>query len=148
MSIDWVQQRVNEYQQILKQLLAAPRLPFNAEIRSKLPCEHGLYVIYHRDAGDGELLRAGRTKTAGDGLRQRIYQNHLMGNQRGNLRSQLIADGICADFEQAKFWIQQNAPVQFLVVRDDRLRAWSEYFMLSILRPRHFDAPKEPPSTT
>ena len=63
---------------------------------SKLPCEHGLYVIYRKDAGDGEVLRAGRTKTAGDGLRQRIYQNHLMGNQKGNLRSQLLADGICA----------------------------------------------------
>jgi hypothetical protein len=73
------------------------------------------------------------------GLRQRIYQNHLMGNQKGNLRSQLIADGTCLDFERAKAWIQQNSLVQFVVVGDDRLRAWAEYFLLSILRPKHCD---------
>jgi len=139
LSVDWVQQRVHECQQILGQLLAAPKLPFNDEIRSKLPSQHGLYAIYHKDAADGEVLRAGRTKIAGGGLRQRIYQNHLMGNQRGNLRAQLVAAGTCLDFEQTKSWIQQNALVQFVVVEDDRLRAWAEYFMLSILRPKHCD---------
>jgi hypothetical protein len=62
-----------------------------------------------------------------------------MGNQKGNLRSELIASSTCVDFEEAKAWIQQNALVQFVVVRDDRLRAWADYFMLSILRPKHCD---------
>jgi hypothetical protein len=137
MSIDWAQRRIHECPQIVDQLLAAPKVPFNDEIRSKLPSEHGLYAIYQKDAADGDVLRAGRTKTAGGGLRQRIYQNHLMGNQKGNLRSQLVAAGTCADFEQTKVWIQQNALVQFVIVGDDRQRAWAEYFMLSILRPKH-----------
>jgi len=139
LSVNWVQQRVHERQQILEQLLASPKIPFNDEVRSRLPSEHGLYAIYHKNAADGEVLRAGRTKTAGGGLRQRVYQNHLMGNQKGNLRSQLIADGTCMDFLQAKAWIQQNCLLQFVVVGDDRLRAWAEYFMLSILRPKHCD---------
>ena len=136
---DWIQQRVHECQQIVDQLLAAPKFPFDDEIRSRLPSEHGLYAIYQKDAADGDVLRAGRTKTASGGLRQRLYQNHLMGNQKGNLRSQLIADGTCVDFAQAKIWIRQNCLVQVVVVGEDRLRAWAEYFMLSILRPKHCD---------
>ena len=139
MSVDWVQSRMNGCRQILDQLLAAPKIAFNEEIRSKLPTEHGLYAIVQKDAPAGDVLRAGRTKTAGGGLRQRIYQNHLMGSQKGNLRSQLIGMGTCRDFLEAKAWIQGNCMVQFIVVRDDRLRMWAEYFMLSILRPRHCD---------
>jgi hypothetical protein len=139
MSVDWVQRRVHECQQVLDELLAAPQLPFDSEIRSKLPSEQGLYAIYQKDAVEGKVLRAGRTKTADGGLRQRVYQNHLMGNQKGNLRAQLVAEGTCVDITEAKAWIQRNCLVQFVVVRDDRLRAWAEYFMLSILRPKHCD---------
>lgn len=139
MSDDWIQVRLRECQQILDQLLAGPKVPFNDEIRSRLPTEHGLYAIHHREAVGGDVLRAGRTKTASGGLRQRIYQNHLMGDQQGNLRSQLVADGTCLNLEQAKSWIQRNCLVQFIAVKDDRLRAWAEYFMLSILRPKHCD---------
>jgi hypothetical protein len=80
--IAWVQQRVHEYEQILEQLLAASKLPFNSELHSRLPSDHGLYVIYQKDAAEGQVLRAGRTKTAEGGLRQRIYRDHLMGNQK------------------------------------------------------------------
>jgi len=139
MSVEWVHGRIHECQQVLEQLLTAPKVAFDDQIRSRLPTEHGLYAIYRRDSVDGDVLRAGRTKTAGGGLRQRIYQNHLMGNQQGNLRRQLVADGTCTDLEDAKAWIQQNCMVQFTCVRDDRLRSWAEYFMLSILRPKHCD---------
>jgi hypothetical protein len=54
-----------------------------------------------------------------------------------------VKDGTCVNLEQAKAWMQEKALVQFIVVRNDRLRAWAEYFMLSILRPKHFDTPKE-----
>ena|ERR1700722_19272652 len=135
--VEWVENRVYECQQIVTQLLTASKFPFDDQIRSRLPSEQGLYAIYRKDAPDGDVLRAGRTITADGGLRQRLYQNHLMGSQRGNLRSQLVADGTCTDLLQAKIWIRQNCLVQVVVVEDDRLRAWAEYFMLSILRPKH-----------
>ena len=66
------------------------------------PClKPGIYRIF--DVGEPhETVRAGRTKTAAGGLRQRVYQNHLMGDQKGNLRAQLVAGGVCADLEGAK----------------------------------------------
>jgi hypothetical protein len=139
MDADWVQSRINGCQQLLSQLLASPKIPFNENMHSRLPIEHGLYAISRKDAEACDVPRAGRTKTAGGGLRQRIYQNHLMGNQTGNLCSQLIRDGVAGGFPEARTWIRKNCVVQFIVVKDDRLRMWAEYFMLSVLRPRHCD---------
>lgn len=83
--MDWLTKRPEEGRQILDQLLSAPRLPFDQSLRSHLPERHGLYAISVKHALPGEFLRAGRTVRAAGGLRQRVYQNHLMGDQKGNL---------------------------------------------------------------
>jgi hypothetical protein len=135
----WTDERLQAGKRILDALLSSPKLPFDETIRAKLSEEHGIYAIYIKSAAPGEILRAGRTKTAIGGLRQRVYQNHLMGNQSGNLRAQLVRDGVCSDSEQAKAWIRQNCLVQFVVVKDDELRRWAEHFVLSIFRPKYSD---------
>jgi hypothetical protein len=137
--VDWIAQRAEECGFVLGRLLNAAKLPFDEALRSKLPVQHGLYAIYRTEATPGEVLRAGRTKTAGEGLRQRIYQNHLMGTQSGNLRAQLVRDRTCSDLEGAKSWIRENCVVQFVIVEDERLRTWAEHYMLGVLRPRHCD---------
>jgi hypothetical protein len=129
----WLNQRFGETQPIIDQLLSSPMLAFDQHLRSALPEQHGIYAIRVKEAKTGEFLRAGSTKTASGGLRQRIYQNHLMGDQEGNLRSQLVNDGVCEDLVKAKRWIQDNCYVQILVID----RRWSKYFILSILRPRY-----------
>jgi hypothetical protein len=86
-----------------------------------------------------EIIRAGRTKTAADGLRQRVYQNHLMGTQTGNLRAQLVAGGICADLESAKRYVQESLAVQVLIAEKAEERVWLEHFVLGVLRPRYCD---------
>ena len=127
-----------ERRQVLEKLLAAPGLPFDSRLRSSLPERPGVYVIYVVGAPAGEVLRAGRTKGA-EGLRQRIYQNHLMGNQRGNLRAQLVRGRECLDLQSAKIWIQEKCLVQFLVIENDETRRWAEHFILSVLQPRYSD---------
>jgi uncharacterized protein YrrD len=62
-----------------------------------------------------------------------------MGNQAGNLRAQLAADGACADLESAKQFIRESLVVQVLVVEDAQERAWLEHFMLGVLQPRYCD---------
>ncbi len=137
--MDWLTERITQQRQILDMLLIAPPLPFDQSLRSKLPERHGLYAISIKGAPPGEFIRAGRTKEAASGLRQRVYQNHLMGNQKGNLRSQLVKDGSCADLDQAKLWIRNHCVVQFVCVDDYDMRQWSEHFMLAVLRPKHGD---------
>ena len=77
--------RVRALESQLAQLLCSPPIPFDRHCRSRLPTVHGIYRIFDPMKPD-ETIRAGRTKTAVDGLRQRVYQNHLMGTQTGNLR--------------------------------------------------------------
>lgn len=62
-----------------------------------------------------------------------------MGNQQGNLRSQLVASGICSDLDAAKEFVRKRCSVQILVIENDDERKWAEYFMLSILRPEFSD---------
>jgi hypothetical protein len=122
----------------LAALLASPVIRFDERCRSALPEAHGIYRIFD-PTKPGETVRAGRTKTAASGLRQRVYQNHLMGNQAGNLRAQLVAGGACTDLEAAKELIRGSLAVQVLVVEEDSERAWLEHFMLGVLRPRYCD---------
>lgn len=135
--IEWINVRLEEQRKLVDQLLSAPKLPFDDSWRSKLPDKHGLYAISVKNAPAGEFLRAGRTISAAGGLRQRIYQNHLMGDQPGNLRAQLVKDKCCSDNQQAKTWIRTNCLVQFVIIEDEQVRQWAEYFMLSLLRPQY-----------
>jgi len=121
--MDAFQQRVEELKGVLNSLLAATPYSFDESLRSNLPEKPGLYMIFTRSNGPEEVLRAGRASGAG-GRRQRVYQNHLMGNQSGNLRAQLV---------------RANCSVKFLVVEDEDTLRWGEHFILSVLRPRFSD---------
>jgi hypothetical protein len=133
------QQRVEELTNILNALLNAPLLRFDDRLHSTLPDRHGIYVLYRIDTPEMIILRAGRTKTAEGGLRQRIYRNHFMGNRQGNIRAQLVRGGVCPAMEATKPWLQRNAAVRVFVIEDDDLRKWAEHFMLSMLRPEYCD---------
>ncbi len=137
--MDWLATRLKEGKGWFDALLSSPKLRFDESLRSKLPERHGIYAISIGNAAPGVFLRAGRTKTAGDGLRQRIYNNHFMGNQKGNLRQQLVNDGRCANLDQTKPWIRENCYVHFIIVDDEEDRRWAEHFVLSLLRPEFCD---------
>ncbi|MFA4964865.1 MAG: hypothetical protein WC709_04410 [Thermoleophilia bacterium] len=112
----------------LERLLSAPVLRFDERCRSSLPEDHGIYRIFD-PLRPHVTVRAGRTKTAAGGLRQRVYQNHLMGDQRGNLCPQLVRAGLCSDLGAAKQYVRSTLALHYLVVHDPDERTWLEYFM-------------------
>jgi hypothetical protein len=63
----------------------------------------------------------------------------LMGTQAGNLRAQLVADGVCADLESAKRYIQESLAVQIFVAEDAEERIWLAHFVLGVLQPQYCD---------
>jgi hypothetical protein len=133
-----IRTRLQALESQLTQLLDSPVISFDDQCRGALPGAAGVYRIFDPTEPD-QTIRAGRTKTAAGGLRQRIYQNHLMGNQSGNLRAQLVAGGVCPDLETAKWLIRNKLAVQVLIVEDAEERIWLEHFMLGVLRPRYCD---------
>jgi len=118
----------------LAQLLNRPAIKFDRNCRHALPETQGVYRIFDPDAPN-DTMRAGRTNGAAEGLRQRVYQNHLMGNQPGNLRAQLVNGKVCEGLEAAKEYIRTRLVVQILEVEDSRERIWLEHYMLGVLRP-------------
>ncbi len=131
---DWLRR----LETLLENLVSSPPIRFDERCRQLLPEEQGIYRIFD-PRKPNETIRAGRTKTAAGGLRQRVYQNHLMGNQAGNLRAQLVKDGICSNIEEAKNLIRNDFVVQILLLPDDKERALIEHFILAVLRPRYSD---------
>lgn len=125
-----------QWKAMLCQLLAGPEIPFATLMPSHLPSHTGIYAIRAIDSLPSEFLRAGRTDVS---LRSRIYGQHLMGDQEGNLRNQLVVAGISSNMAAAKTWIRHNCTVQWLEIEDSETRRWMEYYMLSILRPRFCD---------
>lgn len=94
----WIEDHIQQGRRVIKKLLKAKRISFGDLTPSKLPDKPGIYVITNKDTG--EVLRAGRTDK--QTLRTRLYNNHLMGNQAGNIRAQLVREGICEDMKKAK----------------------------------------------
>ena len=133
----WIDDRIQPLKELLDQLLAAPRIHFDDRVRSNLPESHGIYAIALKNSQPGVFLRAGRTVSAAGGLRQRIYGNHFMGTQNGNLRAQLVKDGICSGSQEAKDWIRDNCSVQTVIIDDPQVRGWCEHLMLSVFRPTY-----------
>ena len=119
----------------LERLLAGSAIRFDEGCRRNLPEQPGIYRIFDIERAD-QTLRAGRADVT---LRQRVYQNHLMGDQAGNLRAQLVRAGECTDLNLAKDLMRHRLAVQVLPVADQRERAALEHFMLAILRPRFSD---------
>jgi hypothetical protein len=62
-----------------------------------------------------------------------------MGDQKGNLRAQLVKDGICPSLEAAKELMRRDFVVQIFPVPDAAERASLEHLMLAVLRPRYSD---------
>jgi hypothetical protein len=127
-------ERLKGLQSRLAELLVSPIIRFDERCRRNLPDLPGVYRILP-SSQPIETVRAGRADVT---LRQRVYTNHLMGDQKGNLRAQLVRGGECAEAD-AKEYIRQNLAVQILTISDARERTWLEHFLLAVLQPRYSD---------
>lgn len=128
--------QLGELQEQLFRLLRSTAIRFDNGVRNALPEAHGVYRIFD-PTEPNETIRAGHTESAAGGLRQRLYQNHFMGDQSGNLRAQLVADGVCRDMAAAKQFIRQKLAVQLLVIENGDDRTSLERFILAVLKPRY-----------
>lgn len=142
-AVAMVRGRSEALQSELRRLLESAPLRFDQNLRSALPIAPGIYRIFN-PTEPTETVRAGRTTTAASGLRQRVYQNHFMGTQKGNLRAQLVRDGVCDTMEAAKQYLRDRLVVQVLVVEDPCQRMRLEHYMLALLEPRYCDEVSSP----
>lgn len=132
-----MQSRIDKNLNYLIALISSKNYSFDKTLRGSLPEEHGVYRIFEDGADWTSSLRIGRTDTGG--LKQRIYQNHFMGNQDGNIKAQLVKSGKFNNQEEAKNYLREKCKVQFIVIEDENERKWAEHFIISILQPQLSD---------
>jgi len=134
--MEWIERRIHTNSYYLEGLISSPQHRFDSRLRSLLPEKPGIYRILA--SSSHETLRAGTTISSNN-LRQRVYQNHFMGTQSGNIRSQLVKGGMCKDLDEAKGFLKNFCTVQWIVIEDDQERKWAEHFVLAILQPTFGD---------
>jgi hypothetical protein len=131
-----MQERISRYTGLLQNLLSAKSLNFDHNLRAALTNKPGIYRISENSANWDSSIRIGRTKSGQKGLQQRVYQNHYMGDQSGNIKGQLVRAGRFNTQDEAKAYLSNSCKVQFIIVEDESERKWLEHFIISVLQPQ------------
>jgi len=101
---------------------------------SRIPEISGVYLITAIIDGSEQPYYIGRSKN----LRQRLYNNHLMGpRSNARLKKYLVDFGECADMKDAKNFIKQNCLARWIEESDTRKRGAIEGYATGLLFPKY-----------
>lgn len=115
-------------------LVSREPLAFATITPSKIPKEAGVYLITALLNGKEIPYYIGRSKN----LRQRIYNNHLMGPiSNARLKKYLIKSGECPDLVSAKKFIRSFCLVRWIQENDIRNRGVIEGYVTGLLSPKY-----------
>ena len=115
-------------------ILAAAPMAFATMTPSQLPKQAGVYIIYTTALGPTAPYYIGRTKN----LRQRLYNNHLMGPlNNARLKKYLIEAQECLDIPTSKTFIRSNCHARWIVIPELRERFLAEGFLAAVLQPKY-----------
>lgn len=118
----------------LAALMDATPLAFADITPSKVPPKGGVYVITARLNGAEHPYYVGRTKN----LRQRLYNNHLMGPlSNARLKKHLIDAGECDDVADAKAFLKRCCWVRWIEQENFRERGAIEGYATGLFFPKH-----------
>jgi len=120
-----------------KKLCDCVPIAFRDFVPSEIPTVAGVYLITVITAGKSTKeipYYIGRTKN----LRQRIYNNHLMGQfTNARLKKYLVNYKECRDIAEAKEFIKNNCMVRWIEEPDIRNRNAIEGYATGLLSPKY-----------
>ncbi len=133
---DRIKERLEQARQLVTELLSGPRYDFDGLVPSML--ENKLPVIYAIfDKTDNSTLYVGRTKN----LRQRLYNNHLMGPVNNARLKKYLADDPkrpdIPNMEAAKQYLIDHCYFQYISEPDVRARGQIEGLLSYLLDVRY-----------
>ena len=115
-------------------LLASKAVPFSTLTPSKVPERAGVYVITAKRGSTEKPYYVGRTKN----LRQRLYNNHLMGTAtNARLKKHLVDARECPNMAAAKRFIMRACWVRWIFQERHRERGAIEGFVTGLLFPKY-----------
>jgi predicted GIY-YIG superfamily endonuclease len=109
-------------------------ITFRDIVPSQIPEVAGVYLITARKSTKEIPYYIGRTKN----LRQRIYNNHLMGPfTNARLKKYLVNYRECKDINKAKIFIKNNCLVRWIEEPSIRNRNAIEGYATGLLSPKY-----------
>ena len=117
-----------------KSLCDCKPIAFKDIVPSEIPEVAGVYLITARKSRKEIPYYIGRTKN----LRQRIYNNHLMGQfTNARLKKYLVQYNECKDITEAKEFIKNRCMVRWIEEPDFRNRNAIEGYATGLLSPKY-----------
>lgn len=127
---------IQNYVDKLQKLISTPPYPFDGNLRRNLPIDGGVYRIFEDSSNWKESIYIGTTRN----LRERIYNNLLMGERRSHtLKRKLIKNAGFTNEKAVKQYLKRKCRVQFLELKDKCERTLFEHFAISVLKPKFND---------
>ena len=121
---------INYLKQKHLEIQSSDNLKFSDFKPSLIPEKEGVYCISLIE--NNKILYIGRTKN----LRQRLYNNHLMGPlSNARLKKYLIDNNIVTDIDEAKKYILTNCQAKWIYENDYRKRGSLEGYLTGIMFP-------------
>jgi hypothetical protein len=122
----------------LMKLISADVIDFKTLKPSSVPKQAGVYLITEKDTSNEHVpLWVGRSKN----LRQRLYNNHLMGDKSGaRLRYFMCkdVDHTCFnDWKKSKEHLRASCFVRFIFEADMRKRYALESYFTAMIYPKY-----------
>ena len=124
----------NYLSRALKQLSDGKSLPFSKITPPRIPKKAGVYIISAKKENSEIPYYVGRSKN----LRQRLYNNHLMGPlTNARLKKYLINSKECKDIKEAKQFIREKCIARWFLENDTRKRGAVEGYVTGMVFPKY-----------
>ena len=118
-------------------LVAQQPIAYNLLTPARIPSNGGVYLVTEIVADEEVALYVGKSGN----LSERIYRNHLMGNERSsNLKRYLIGDPTrlqITDANAAKLFLSTSCRVRWILESQERKRGAVECFCIAKLYPMY-----------
>ena len=131
--------RLKSARDIYNQFVSEVAYSFSDIKPSDLPEKAGVYIIMPKDTE--EVLYVGRTRN----IRQRIYNNHLMGNKSSaRLKKYLVEDDVrhpdIKGYPDAKEYLKVNCIFRYILIEDNNERGHIEGLMGYLTDARYIES--------
>ena len=126
---------MNQYKQMVSELLKNPLFNFGAELSKNLPQKPGVYRILEKENPE-KAIYIGKSKN----LRRRIVGDHYMGDKvSSTLKRKLIKGLNLSNEKEIMIYLSNKCSVQFIVIENKQLQTSFEHFAVAVLTPKWND---------
>lgn len=131
--------RLESARDIYNQFINEVAYSFSGLKPSDLPQKAGVYIIMIKDTE--EVLYVGRTRN----IRQRIYNNHLMGNKStARLKKYLVEDNVrhpdIKEYTDAKEYLKEECIFRYILIENNNERGHIEGLMGYLTDARYIES--------